>query len=325
MGRKAESRGSSVGQLNREEAFLLLSMLTLISGIVVGFALGLTGGGGSIFAVPLLIYLLHVDVRTAVGVSLAVVGGTSLFGVLTRLRSGEVDFKVGGAFAITGMVGAPVGTWINSLLPPTVVLMAFGILMLVVGLRMWKRPTESKGATHDSTRQIAGWQSWLRIGLIGFMVGVITGIFGVGGGFIIVPALVLFGGVTVHRAVSTSLMVITLICLSGVTSYLAGGETMPVELTSLFVLGGCLGMMSGGFLRARLSGNTMRRVFAAAMWFLALFILTKTILESHDTNQLEAVSGPEQTSQPTVEVVATSLKFEEAIQCFGEREFLAKT
>lgn len=260
-------------------------MLILLSGIVVGFALGLTGGGGSIFAVPLLIYLLHVDVHTAVGVSLTAVGASSAFGVMTRLRSGEIDYRVGTVFAVTGMAGAPVGTWIGSKLDPTVVVASFAVLMLFVGVRMWLKSEESLNSESGPKKAGRAHEAWIRLGLIGFLVGVTTGIFGVGGGFIIVPALVLFGGVTVHRAVSTSLLVITLICLSGVISFHARGEPMPLKLTLIFVVGGCIGMVSGGKLRSRLTGQAMRRVFAAAMWFIALFILTKTFIESRSPEE----------------------------------------
>ncbi len=258
-------------------------ILTALCGIVVGFALGLTGGGGSIFAVPLLIYALGVDVRTAVGVSLAAVGATSAFGVVTRLRSRDIDYRVGLVFAVAGMLTTPLGTWIGGLLPAAGVLFPFALLMLFVGIRMWRQaePVKEKSPRQmqASSNRKADWKisELLRLIGIGFIVGLITGIFGVGGGFVIVPALVLFGRVTIHRAVGTSLLVITLICVSGVASYLIGGEGLPGRLTLTFVVGGCLGMLTGGLLQTRLSGLAMRRTFAVAMAGVAVFVISETL------------------------------------------------
>lgn len=254
-------------------------IVTALCGIVVGFALGLTGGGGSIFAVPLLIYALGVDVRTAVGVSLAAVGATSAFGVVSRLRSRDIDYRVGLVFAVSGMLTTPVGTWIGGRLPAAGVLLAFALLMLFVGVRMWRQsePVQDSNPSQIQSRRNQKTVALLRLIGIGFVVGLITGIFGVGGGFVIVPALVLFGGVSIHRAVGTSLLVITLICVSGVASYLIGGHGLPGRLTLIFVGGGCLGMFTGGLLQARLSGLAMRRTFALAMAGVALFVIGETL------------------------------------------------
>jgi len=262
-------------------------LLTALCGIVVGFALGLTGGGGSIFAVPLLIYALGVDVRTAVGVSLAAVGATSAFGVVTRLRHHDIDYRIGLVFAVSGMLTTPVGTWIGGRLPASGVLFAFALLMLFIGVRMWRQPERIsvKNATPTTANTKSSWKpgDLLRLIGIGFVVGLITGIFGVGGGFIIVPALVLFGRVPIHRAVGTSLLVITLICISGVASYLIGGEGLPARVTLIFVAGGCLGMLLGGLLRTRLSGEAMRRTFAVAMGCVAVFVIVETMWSSFST------------------------------------------
>lgn len=264
-------------------------ILTAVCGIVVGFALGLTGGGGSIFAVPLLIYALGVDVRTAVGVSLAAVGATSAFGVLARLRNKNIDYRIGSLFAASGMLTTPLGTWIGARLPASGVLVAFALLMLFVGVRMWrqpepvqeKQPSQSPASPQQKAALKPG--AMLRLIGIGFLVGLITGIFGVGGGFVIVPALVLFGGVAIQRAVGTSLLVITLICASGVAAYLLGGEGLPTRVTSIFVVGGCLGMIAGGLLQTRLSGVALRRTFALAMAGVAIFVISETIWSAQPT------------------------------------------
>ena len=125
-------------------------LLTVVYGLVIGFSLGSTGGGGSIFAVPLLIYGLGTGVREAVGISLAAVGATSLLGATLRWRAGELEMRTGLIFAMCGMVAAPLGTVAGGKFPDALTLSAFAVLMFLVGLRMWR--SEKKKKTESSTR-----------------------------------------------------------------------------------------------------------------------------------------------------------------------------
>ena len=113
--------------------------LAIPFGMLVGFALGLTGGGGGIFAVPLLVYGLSVPPREAVGISLAAVGGTALMGAVGRWRRGELDLATGALFAAAGMFGAPLGTKLSTWLPDRILLLLFGVLMLTVAVSMWRK------------------------------------------------------------------------------------------------------------------------------------------------------------------------------------------
>ena len=218
----------------------MLYVLGILFGICVGFALGLTGGGGSIFAVPLLVYAMSVPAHEAVGISLAAVGATAAVGMIQRLRRKEVEVRTGLLFAVTGMCGAPLGAWFNSLIPATWLLILFAVLMLLIAIRMWlkatKKPADA-GVVRASVEPIPedspgptcrrDPQGKLRmtshcaglLAVLGLLTGVLSGLFGVGGGFVIVPALVLFSGMGIHRAVATSLLVITLVSASGLTSY----------------------------------------------------------------------------------------------------------
>ncbi len=274
----------------------MLLALSVAFGLLVGFALGLTGGGGSIFAVPLLVYGLAVTPREAVGVSLAAVGATSLVGSIERLRAAEVELGVGLLFALAGMLGAPVGTWVNGYVPEWLLLALFAGLMMIVAVRMWVNTTRTRVSNPpkgehepDPTRALTkpgAWASthspdvrrWLLLGLTGLVSGVLSGIFGVGGGFLIVPALVLVGGLEIHRATATSLLVIALISAAGVAAYLNAGRPLALDLTALFVVGGVGGMWLGVLVGRRLSGLHLQRVFAAAMIAVALFIVGKTVL-----------------------------------------------
>jgi len=270
--------------------------LAVAFGVVVGFALGLTGGGGGVFAVPLLVYGLAVAPREAVGISLASVGGTALAGVLPRLWRGEVELRTGLLFAVAGMIGAPIGSYVSTLFPETVLLVMFGCLMLVVAWRMWAKTRNPELATgvcategdaqHDRSTCQRDEDGKLRLtskcaallALVGLVTGVLSGMFGVGGGFVIVPALVLFSGMEIHRAVGTSLLVIFLISISGVTSYLATGQELSLAFTFQFLVGGLVGIGLGGLVAKKLEGPTLQKIFAGAVVLVATFVIVKTVV-----------------------------------------------
>lgn len=268
---------------------MTLELLTVLYGIIIGFALGLTGGGGSIFAVPLLIYGLGAGVREAVGISLAAVGVTSAFGALMRGRSGQVEYKTSLIFALAGILGAPIGISLGKSIPDSYTLFAFAVIMLFVGVKMWRNNKPKENNPPVCKRDSTGSLKWtapcfLMLFLTGFAVGLFSGIFGVGGGFIIVPALVMVSGMPIHKAVASSLMVISLICLSGVSSYFFSGDAIPVTQTMVFIVGGLIGMLSGSLLAKKLSGAGLKKAFALSIWFVAIYMLLKNF--THLSNQL---------------------------------------
>lgn len=267
--------------------------LSIVFGALVGFALGLTGGGGSLLAVPLLIYGLSIAPREAFGVSLAAVGATALVGVIPRIRAGQVEVGTGLLFAVAGMVGAPLGTWVAGLIPETVLLVLFSVLMLFVAWRLWSKAAQKDNAlagaacekdesrstcqrTEDGKLRLTSRCAML-LGLVGLTAGFLSGMFGVGGGFVIVPALVLFSGMPIHKAVATSLLVIVLVSISGVASHFAAGRGISLEVTGLFVLGGVIGMSLGRVVSERLPAQVLQKVFASGIVAVAVFIVGKTI------------------------------------------------
>lgn len=270
-----------------------MSPLSLLFGAVVGLSLGLTGGGGAIFAVPLLVYGLAVPPREAVGISLAAVGATSLVGFLIRWRLGQVELRTGLLFAVAGMLGAPAGIWIAGRLPEALLLLLFAGLMVVVAVRLWRQasraapivnpcplPDEREGPTcqrDDSGALILSSRCAVLLLVVGVLTGVLSGLFGVGGGFVIVPALVLFSGMPIHRAVGTSLMVIALVSVSGLTSQWWAGRTIPWPVTTLFVVGGIAGLFLGQQIGRRLSGPVLQKVFVAAILAVAAFVIVRNL------------------------------------------------
>ncbi|MFN0068401.1 MAG: TSUP family transporter [Limisphaerales bacterium] len=261
----------------------LQDFLGLAFGLIVGVALGLTGGGGSIFAVPLLAFGLGLPLPSAVGISLAAVGATAGFGAARHWRDGELELRSGLVFAAGGMALAPLGAWLGRRLPPALLLAGFAALMAYLAWRMWRGRAEDEAEPGPCVARPDGRLGpgcYSRLSAAGGAAGVLSGLFGVGGGFIIVQGLLYVTGMPLHRAVATSLLVIFLISLSGVASHLAHGLTLPPVLTLLFVAGGVGGMLLGQHWRARLSGPSLRRVFAVAMWIVAALMLAKSLSSS---------------------------------------------
>ena len=275
-----------------------MSILEVLFGAIVGLSLGLTGGGGSIFAVPLLVYGIGLGPKLAVPVSLAAVGATALVGFLQRLHAKEVEVTTGLVFAVAGLLGTPIGKAIGDRLPDRVLMVLFACLMAYIARRMWLKsqeeataaasaflrraetaPTTPLGCSRDAGGHI---NLTTRCGMVlvslGFGVGILSGVFGVGGGFVIVPALVLFTNMRIHQAVSTSLMVISIISAGGVLTFVSGGRDVSFSIVAMFVIGGILGMQLGTWFARMLPGKQLQRFFAGAIVFVAAFVLIKETL-----------------------------------------------
>jgi uncharacterized membrane protein YfcA len=246
-------------------------LLAIALSTLIGASLGLLGGGGSILAVPLLVYVAGIDVHAAIGMSLAVVGATSLGGALIHARAGRVDVRAAALFGVTGMVGAPLGARASYAFAPRTLLILFALLMILVGGLMLR----GRGAAAPPARE----PSRARLPAVvpaGFGVGLLTGFLGVGGGFLIVPALLFLGALPIHAAVGTSLLVIALNCAAGLAGHLRHGD-LPAGLTAVFVAASTLGALLGVRLAATLDPVRLRRSFAAFVTGLGLLLLAKNL------------------------------------------------
>ena len=263
-----------------------IAFAALIIGALVGVVLGLTGAGGSLFAVPLLILGLGVSANQATGLALAAVAASALWGVIVRLPRAEVVWLPAIVLALSGAVMAPLGRWMATQIPDTYLLIGFAALVVLVAVRMWRQSNsapESAKVTRALTakpaaekeaalcRFSASGQLELKprclVGVIfgGLVAGILSGLFGVGGGFVIVPLLVLVTGLSMAAAVATSLAVIAVISSVGFASFLLLGDSVDMTLLLWLILGGVLGMLSGSLVASRLAGPLLQKGFVIAM------------------------------------------------------------
>lgn len=244
-----------------------MNTLALLGAIGIGLSLGLTGAGGSILTLPVLVYLAGVPPKEAVGLSLLIVGVSALVGAWQRARAGEVHFKAAGMFVISGMVGAVLGSRLTHLLTPAALMLTFAVLMVVVAVRML---LPGKTAVQPAPECKPA-----RCLMAGFAVGVLTGFLGVGGGFLLMPALVRFARLPLRVATGTSLAVIACNSASGFVSHLGGAPT-PWLLAAVFSVIAAIGVMAGGRIASRLPEKLLRRVFAVLVLATAAFVLWKS-------------------------------------------------
>lgn len=260
-------------------------VLSVLLGSLVGFSLGLIGGGGSILTVPLLVYVIGEPVSAAISTSLAIVGSNALAGFVAHWRQHQVRLRIGVVFGLAGTVGAFAGTWLGHILPGREILFLFALFMLAAALTMLLRNDRSASAEkHGAFEEPRTVRGWSRILATGVGVGVLTGFFGVGGGFVVVPALVILLGMPMRLAVGTSLLIIVINSAAGLAAHLQyGGVSVPTAV--LFVLGGLMGTAAGARLAGRVHESRLRQIFAYGLVAVALYL----VLKNHP-------SGPQHTS-----------------------------
>jgi len=233
-------------------------VLVLLLAVAVGVSLGLLGGGGSILAVPLLVYVAGLESKEAIATSLFVVGVTSLAALVPHARAGRVRWRTALVFGAAAMVGAYVGGRLAELVPGTVLLIAFSLMMLATAVAMIR-----------GRREVREHEGGMRVGLVlaeGSVVGLVTGMVGAGGGFLVVPALVLLGGLPMSVAVGTSLLVIAMKSFAGLGGYLASVQ-IDWGLAAAVTAAAVVGSLLGGTLTGRIPADTLRRGFG---WFVVV-------------------------------------------------------
>jgi uncharacterized membrane protein YfcA len=242
----------------------LLAGLVLSS--VVGVSLGVIGGGGSIITVPVLVYVLGVEAHQAVAMSLAVVGATSVIGTALHYRNGNVVLKTGALFGGAGVIGAYLGSHLTYLVSQRALLLAFAGLMLAIGVLMLARRQRS----HDDNDPPA--INPQKIFGAGLCLGILTGFLGVGGGFLIVPALLMFGGLRMQEAVGTSLFIISINCAAALAGHLSHGG-FSVITAMLVTLSAAIGMFAGTGLSRKASAARLQNAFAVFLIAMSVILI----------------------------------------------------
>jgi uncharacterized protein len=253
---------------------VMQGVLGLASGALVGFSLGLVGGGGSILAVPLMVYVVGVpDAHVAIGTSAIAVAANAAVNLSNHARGGTVRWSCALPFAAAGIIGAFLGSIFGKMLDGQKLLALFALLMLVIAVLMLK--TRARIGLPDVQMS---WTNMPAIVGLGVATGTLSGFFGIGGGFLIVPALMLATGMSIINAVSSSLVAVTAFGLTTAASYAWSG-LISWGLAGLFVAGG----IGGGLIGTRLARLASARrgalniVFAAVIIVVALYMLARNL------------------------------------------------
>jgi uncharacterized protein len=253
---------------------LVQSLLAVLSGSGVGFMLGLIGGGGSILATPLLLYVVGVaSPHAAIGTGALAVAANALLGLSAHARRGHIWWRCAAVFAVTGVAGALAGSSLGKAIDGQLLLVLFSLLMVAIGILMLKPRAAQSDTLRPVDLRMCG-----AVGATALVTGAASGFFGIGGGFLIVPGLIMATGMPTINAVGSSLLAVAAFGLATAGNYaLSGLVDWPVA--GLFIAGGYVGGLLGARLSTRLgvSANSLNRVFAAVVFIVATYMLFKNL------------------------------------------------
>lgn len=249
-------------------------ILAWVGALFIGVTLGLLGSGGSILTVPVLTYLVGQETKVAIAGSLMIVAIISLFAVIPYARQKEVKWRTVLLFGVPGMAGAVVGAWGAHFVSDAVQMLIFTALLLIASYLMFKpiKLSDSEGQAE---------RAMLKIAIDGFVVGAVTGLVGVGGGFLIIPALVILGGLSMRLAVGTSLVIIAIKSLAGFVGYIPVLEVLELsvdwDIIWMFSAIGIVGGWLGHKISAKINQEKLKQGFALFLVLMGLFILYKNL------------------------------------------------
>jgi len=253
------------------------AILSILSGIIVGFVLGIIGGGGSILAVPLLIYIVGIeDPHIAIGTSALAVGANAAINLVYHKKRGKLRPKTGIYFAIPGVLGGIIGAQLGLITPGDSLLVLFGVLMIVVAYKIVagkNKEIMENTSTHGSTIVLQKKKIWLT----GIGVGLASGFFGIGGGFLIIPSLMFAGGLSITEAIATSLIPVSAFGFTTATMYVMENNVNWL-ISAFFVIGGAAGGFVGTRLMHRFPKKALRQIFSVILAVVAFYIIASTVL-----------------------------------------------
>ncbi|MBP6013920.1 MAG: sulfite exporter TauE/SafE family protein [Alphaproteobacteria bacterium] len=251
----------------------LADLLAVLSGSVVGLTLGVVGGGGSILAVPLLLYVVGVsNPHVAIGTSALAVSANAFANLIAHSRAGNVKWPCAVVFGLSGVTGAFIGSTLGKMIDGQRLLFVFGLVMVAVALAML-RPRQSEG---DPSVRITPAIAVRLVG-IGLLTGLLAGFFGIGGGFLIVPGIMLGSGMAMLNAVGSSLFSVGVFGLTTASTYAMDG-LVDWRVAGLFIAGGILGGLGGLVLAQRLATRKglLNRLFAGLVMVVAVYVLWRS-------------------------------------------------
>lgn len=287
--------------------------LVWIGALTIGITLGMLGSGGSAITVPVLVYLVGHGAKESIAESMAIVGLISVAAAIPYARAGQIDWRSVWFFGLPGMLGTFIGAWLGGIASDALQLIVFAVVLFVAAFSMLQRRKSTDGSAaskDDENMKIeANRPKISMVAVEGTVVGVVTGFVGVGGGFLIVPALVLLGRLSMRLAIGTSLVIIAAKSAVGFAKYeqllLSMGSNVDVRVISVFVVLGVLGSVVGRSISNKLDQATLKRTFAVFLIVLGAFVIFRegrkvlpsrspgvAAFESHDAYQ-EMRSAPQ--------------------------------
>lgn len=257
-------------------------MIVVLAGaLIIGLTLGLLGSGGSAITVPVLVYLVGHAAKQSIAESMAIVGLISIVAAIPYARAKQIDWRSVWNFGIPGMLGTFVGAWLGGLATEAIQLVVFGSVLIVAAWAMLRKP--KAGPSADSEKMVSDPERvavW-KIALEGIVVGIVTGFVGVGGGFLIVPALVVFGKLPMRIAIGTSLVIIVLKAAIGFAKYqqhlLAHDMSVDPQTVLIFVAIGVVGSLIGKSVNAHMNQRLLKKVFAMFLFLLGGFVMVNEV------------------------------------------------
>ena len=247
--------------------------LSLLFGGLIGLSLGSLGAGGAILVLPALIYGLSVDPKKAVVSGLIIVGFTSLYSALLHWRMGHVRLITACIFAVTGALGAFQGARLSRSVSDVILLVCLAMVMAVAGLMMLRSTHREESVTSNTS--LPTWRLFIMVLISGYVVGLLTGFLSIGGGFLIVPALILFAKIPIKHAVGTSLVVISINCASGLLAH--HPDHIDWNLILPFLVGSFVVSLFASRLARRSASRTLKKTFAYFILAISSLILLSNL------------------------------------------------
>ncbi|MBD2136375.1 sulfite exporter TauE/SafE family protein [Anabaena sp. FACHB-1237] len=260
-----------------------------ILAIGIGISLGLIGGGGSVLALPILVYVMGIPTKPAIAMTLVIVGTVSFIGLIPHWQNKNINFKKAFIFGSATMLGAFLGAKIATLplITDTLQMLLFGIIMLLAAILMIQKSSKKTSLKPIINQTVEIYTApvckycWLWLLTEGLIVGILTGLVGVGGGFAIVPALVILGRTHIKEAIGTSLLILVVNAIAGFLGYL-GQVELNWQLIGTFIIAASLGSFFGAYLSQFIDGKKLQKYFGYFLLAVAAFVLFQNYTTFHN-------------------------------------------